>query len=100
MFLIPVSPATRKVPPGSLQTADEREKGGRWRHGNMEGREEEKEERKKGGKTEEEGREEGTNFLIQTPQDMTDNTSFNPPHPKSLHMPHEGDHPYCSDFMG
>ena len=73
MSLHPVSPAPKKVPPGSLHTADEREKGGRWRHGNMQGREEGKEERKKGRKTKEEGREEGTNFLIRTPQGLTTN---------------------------
>lgn len=100
MFLILASPAPRKVPPGSLQRADERGKRGIWKHGSMEAREEGKGEKKKGGTMKDKGREEGTHFLIQLPQGLTDNKPFNPPRLKCLHMPHEGDHPYYSDYMG
>ena len=63
MFLIPVSPAPRKVPLGSLQMKKEREKDGR-----MEGNEERKEGGREVGMIEEEGREDRTKFLNQTLQ--------------------------------
>lgn len=56
--------------------------------------------RKKERWIEEDGREEGPVFLIQTLQCVTDNKSFNPFSPKSLHIPHEGIILSASDFMG
>lgn len=63
-----------------------------------EGRKRKKKRRREGKQKKKEEKRE-PDFLMQTPQVPTDNTSFNPPDPKSLHMPHEGGHPQCSDFM-
>lgn len=96
MLTIPVLSAPRKVPLGSLQTANETVKGdgktGAWKESRR-GRKK----RRREGKIKEKGREEGTNFLIQTLPGRTDNKSLSP---KSLHIPQEGHHPYCSDLMG
>lgn len=95
MLLIPVSPASGEVPPDSLQTFDEKAKGGRWKHGRKErgmvGRREE-------GKGEREGGSEGGQKKKER-KELSSNPdsakcdklqSFNPSSPTFPHLPNEG----------
>lgn len=95
MLLIPLSPSSGQVPPDSLQTPDEKGKGGRWKHGRkgrgMVGRREEGRGDSKGGKEDRRRKKRERNqVLIQILQSVTNNKSFNPPSPTFPHIPNEG----------